>query len=272
MRPLSREARQPEAAEQPTEPVVTPRQRSSGLLDAPPKTTFLLGLFAGIAVTAVAFFLIGTPGSADSNTDVKGAAVANTNTSAQPAAPTDDATKIAKPSSDDHYRGAEPSKAKVVLVEYSDFQCPYCDQLHPTLERIVQENSDTVSWIFREFPLTSIHPQAQSAALAAECAGEQGKFWEYGDKLFDNQSTLGSDLYASLAKDLGLNEKKFSDCLSSAKYQSKITDSMNEADAAGVTGTPATFVMKGTDLTTGQLVSGALPYDSFNSAISALLK
>ena len=248
-------------------------QRKSGLLDAPPKTTFLMGLFAGVAVTAVTMFFIGSPAKSDNTSDVKGAvAKANVNVAEQPVAPTADATKITPPSKDDNYRGVAPEKAKVVLVEYSDFQCPYCSRLEPTLKRIVEENKDTVSWVYRHFPLTSIHPNAQPAALASECAAEQGKFADYADKLYENNTALNDALYTKLAKDLGLNESKFADCVSSKKYESKITAQMNEADAAGVTGTPATFVIKGTDLKTGELVSGALPYETLNPMITSLLK
>jgi protein-disulfide isomerase len=246
-------------------------KRAGGLLDAPPKTTFLLGLFAGIAATAVVFLLVGTPGSA-ADSKVKGTAAANLNTNtAQPSAPAGDATKITQPTKDDHYRGADPAKAKVTLVTYTDFQCPFCDQLHPTLQRIVDENPDTISWVYRDYPLTSIHPQAQSAANAAECASEQDKFWEYADALFAKQAQLADGLYATIASDLGLNEKKFNECYSSKKYQDDITAQSSEGDSAGVTGTPATFVLKGNDLASGQLISGALPYDTFKSVIDGLL-
>ncbi len=272
MRSTARDVRPSEYHDDPEPtppPMPTAQRRAGGLLDAPPKTTFLLGLFAGIAVTAVAFLIIGTPASG-SDAKVKGTAVANTNT-AQPTAPSGDATKIAEPTKDDYYRGAQPEKAKVTLVTYTDFQCPFCDQLHPTLQRLVDENPDEISWVYRNYPLTSIHPQAESAANAAACAGEQGKFWEYGDQLFEKQTQLGDSLYTSLAKDLGLNESKFDDCYSAKKYQDLITEQSSEGDAAGVTGTPATFVLSGNDLTTGQLISGALPYDTFKSVIDGLL-
>lgn len=244
--------------------------RRLGILDAPPKTTFMLGLFAGIAVTAVTFLLIGVPGKTSNTSAVKGAA-ANTNTTAQPAAPTTDFTKMAKPTSQDHYRGAKPEDAKIVLVEYSDFECPYCLTHHPTLKRIIDEYGDQVSWVYRHFPLTSRHPQAEASAAASECAGEQGKFWEYADKLYENQTQLGSDLYTKLAKDLKLNESKFADCVSSGKYRNAVTADLTEGDAVGISGTPATVIMQDNNPTTGQLVSGARPYESFKAAIDQLL-
>ena len=253
-------------------PVTNTPNRRSGILDAPPKTTFTLGLFVGIAVTAVTFLVIGTPGKSSNASEVKGTQVAtNTNPTVQPAEPTADLSKMAQPTVDDLYRGAKPENAEIVLVEYSDFQCPYCLRHHPTMKRIVEEYGDKVSWVYRHFPLTSIHPQAQDSAEAAECANEQGKFWDFADKLYENQTQLGSDLYTKLASDLKLNESKFADCVSSGKYRNAVTADSTEGDTIGVTGTPATVVMKGNDPTTGQLVSGALPYESFKAAIDQLL-
>lgn len=257
-------------ASQTAEPNV--KLNRAGILDAPPKTTFILGLFVGIAVTAITFLLIGTPGKASNSSVVKGTQdVANTNTNVQPTGPTTDLTKMAKPTSDDRYRGAKPEDAQITLVEYSDFQCPYCLRHHPTMQRIIQEYGDKVSWVYRHFPLTSIHPQAQASAEASECANEQGKFWDYADKLFENQTQLGSDLYTKLAKDLKLSESKFNDCVSSGKYRSVVTADSTDGDSVGITGTPATVVMRGDDPATGQLVSGALPYESFKAAIDQML-
>src|SRR5262249_16271947 len=91
-----------------------------------------------------------------------------------------------EPRPDDHVRGA--ASAKVTIIEYSDFQCPFSARLHPSLKRL--GGSSRIRWIYRNFPLSSIHPRAEDAALAAECAGEQGRFWEYADALFDAQGAM----------------------------------------------------------------------------------
>lgn len=244
--------------------------RPAGILDAPPKTTFMLGLFVGVALTALGFIMFGSGGSTATVKGTDTVAVANTNTSAA-AAPTGNPSAISKPTNDDHYLGAEPSKAKVVLVEFSDFQCPYCSNLHPTLQRIVDENPETVSLVYRHFPLTSIHPQALPAANASECAAEQDKFWEFGDKIFATQSSMSDSYYSQIASDIGLNIDKFNDCYQSKKYDDDVQADMSEGELAGVSGTPATFVLQGDDVTTGQLISGALPYASFKSVIDQLL-
>lgn len=248
--------------------------RKQGLLDAPPKTTFVMGLFIGIAVTAVSFLVFGVSGTNTNSNDsaVKGTtAQANDPVPTQPTTPTEDASKISTPTSSDHYRGAKPEEAEVVFVEYSDFECTFCSRIHPTLQRIVEENSNTVSWVYRHFPLTSLHSQAVPAANASECAAEQGKFWEFADELVANQSSLGSDLYSQLASDNGLDASKFANCMADGKYSDVVTQDQTEGEFAGVTGTPATFVLQGNDTSTGQLVSGALPYETFNSLLDQIL-
>lgn len=268
--------------ETPHEPPAASARRP-GLLDAPPKTTFVLGLFVGAAATAIVALLLilprlgNTPGStatAGTNSNVAGA----TDTSGQeapPTQPTEDATKIAKPSSADYYRGVAPDKAKVVLVEYSDYQCPFCSRFHPTMKRVMEDYQGQVSWVYRHFPLSSIHPNAQPAAEAAECVGELGgrdKFWEFTDKLFENQSQLSASYYTELAKQLKIDEKKFNACVSAGKYAQKISASEAEASSAGVNGTPGTFIMKGTDLATGRLIAGAYPIETVKQTIDALLQ
>jgi protein-disulfide isomerase len=165
---------------------------------------------------------------------------------------------------EDHVRG-NLDKAKVVLVEYSDFECPFCGRHHPTMEAISEKYGDDVAWVWRHFPLTNIHPQAIPAAEASECANEQGKFWEMSDELILNQTNLNRDTYDRIAGNLGLNTGDFADCLDSGKYKSLISKQQAGGAAAGVTGTPATFV-------NGSLVSGAVPLAQFESIIDGLLQ
>jgi protein-disulfide isomerase len=118
--------------------------------------------------------------------------------------------------------------------------------------------------VYRDFPLTSIHQYAQKAAEASECADDQGKFWEYHDLLFANQSTLDVDSLKGYAAELDLDTATFNDCLDEGKQSSEVEKDSQDAQAAGVTGTPAFFI-------NGQLVSGAQPFSVFQQVIDQLL-
>ena len=161
-----------------------------------------------------------------------------------------------------YFFGAED--AKVVLTEFSDFQCPACRSLSPVLKNLVDSYSKEVKLYYRHFPIPG-HTEAQKAAEAAEAAGEQGKFWEMHDKIFENQASLGVDNYKKWASDLGLDSEKFNDCLDSGKFADEISKDTADGAAAGVSGTPG-FIIN------GKLVSGAQPFAVFKSAIEAELK
>lgn len=161
----------------------------------------------------------------------------------------------------DHIRGS--LDAKVILVEYSDFECPFCSRHHPNMVKLMEEFGDDVAWVYRHFPL-SFHPEALPAAVASECASEQGKFWEYADALFENQDSLDEDYYPELAKTLGLNVTNFQTCLDSGKYDDLIDTQTSAGAAAGVNGTPATFV-------NGELISGAVPYATLQGIVEDAL-
>ena len=162
----------------------------------------------------------------------------------------------------DHVRGNKD--AKVTLVEFSDFECPYCFKFEDTVSQILKNYPDKVRLVYKYFPLTSIHKNSQKAAEAAECANDQNKFWEYHDALFAKQAqNLSVDLFKSMAGELGLNQDQFNSCLDSDKYLSRVQDNVKEGQADGVTGTPATFV-------NGKLLSGAQPIDAFKQMIDAI--
>lgn len=161
----------------------------------------------------------------------------------------------------DHVRGS--LDAKIIMVEYSEFQCPYCSRHTPTMDQIFEEYDGEVAWVYRHFPL-SFHDEAMPSAVASECAGEQDKFWEYHDELFDNASDLGDDLYQEIAKNVGLNINDFNACLDDNNYETQIKAEAAAGAAAGVSGTPGTFV-------NGELVKGAVPYDSFKSIVEQAL-
>jgi predicted DsbA family dithiol-disulfide isomerase len=143
----------------------------------------------------------------------------------------------------DHIRG--DSNASVTIVEYADFQCPYCQQMHASLQTSVQEGR--IRWVYRHFPLTSIHPLAFKEAEAAECAGAQGKFWEYADALFAAQARLGSSRaldreLASLAEGINADPAALKECLDSAQFTQIVKNQMREAEALQISGTPTIFI------------------------------
>lgn len=164
--------------------------------------------------------------------------------------------------------------APVTLIEFSDFQCPFCRKFYKeTLPQIKKEYIATgkVKLVYRDFPL-SFHPGATPAAEGAECAKEQGKFWEMHDAIFDEQEKQGSGTIQFTADDvkkwaakIGLNTSKFNQCLDSGKYKQEVEKDTADGSAAGVNGTPATFI-------NGRLVSGAQPFGAFKAIIDEELK
>jgi protein-disulfide isomerase len=153
--------------------------------------------------------------------------------------------------------------AKVALVEYSDFQCPFCERALPAIKQILADYGDKVSLEYKHFPL-SFHPFAQKAAEASECAAEQGKFWEFHDYAFAHQDTLSLEALKQWGRELKLNTSAYDSCLDSGKYAAKVTTDYQAGVALGVQGTPATFV-------NGVLVSGAQPYSVFKQAVDQAL-
>lgn len=245
------------------------KPKEQGFLDGPPKTMFAFGVACGIAVAALVFvFSGGTAGSGSlAAEDNARPAAAAPSAAAPAAAPSGGAASAMPEVTDEDWVRGDLDKAKVVMVEYSDYECPFCSRHHPTLQTILDEFGDDVAWVYRHFPLTSIHPNATPAAVAAECAGELGgndAFWEMTDGLFENISNLGPATYDRLAADIGLNAGEFSECLDSGKYESKVAEHQRGGAAAGVTGTPGTFI-------NGQLVPGAVPVDQVRSIVQGLL-
>jgi protein-disulfide isomerase len=150
-------------------------------------------------------------------------------------------------------------KAPVMIVEFSDYQCPYCHQVEPTVKELLAKYGDKVSLSYRDFPLTSIHSQALIAAKASRCGLEQGKFWEYHDQLF-TASKLEKDDLIEYARNLKLDDKQFSSCLASEKYKADIDKDLQEGRKAGVSGTPGFFI-------NGVALSGAQGQDAFARVI-----
>lgn len=164
------------------------------------------------------------------------------------------------------------ANAVVTIVEFSDFECPFCGRFYSqTLPSIEQNYVDTgkANFYYMHFPLGG-HPQAQSAAEASECAAEQGKFWEMHDILFENQASLRDSMYSVWAGEIGLNVGEFESCMASGKYASKIAGELQYGEQLGVTGTPAFFIGNVED---GFVrVEGAQPYSIFEQVIEEALK
>ncbi|MHB8418985.1 MAG: DsbA family protein [Myxococcales bacterium] len=149
--------------------------------------------------------------------------------------------------------------AKVTIVEFSDFQCPYCRRQEDALHRILTDYRGKVRLVFRDFPLDG-HPDAAKAAQAGACADEQGKFWPMHDKLFENQDALSVANLKSYARELGLDGGKFDACLDGDRTLPRIQQSLSEGEKAGVDGTPALFV-------NGRMLSGATSYEDLRAAV-----
>lgn len=163
---------------------------------------------------------------------------------------------------DDPVKG--PNSAKVTIIEFSDFQCPFCGRAQATLNQIQDTYGDDVKFVFRDFPL-GFHENAQKSAEAAECAHEQGKFWEYHDLLFENQEALAVTDLKGYAAELDLDTKQFNECLDSGKYEEEVKSDMDDGIAAGVKGTPAFFI-------NGRSIVGAQPFANFKKVIDEELE
>lgn len=158
---------------------------------------------------------------------------------------------------DDFIRG-NPD-ARIVMVEYSDLECPYCKSFHPMAKEVFDANNGQVAWIYRHFPLTSIHPVAQKAAEAAECVGKLGgndSFWAFVDAVYDNMPGVTEDDLATIAQTVGVDSNAVASCISSDEMANNVQQDITSGNAAGTRGTPNTIVI---DTQTGEtyVVSGA---------------
>ncbi|MEE2662736.1 MAG: thioredoxin domain-containing protein [Myxococcota bacterium] len=154
--------------------------------------------------------------------------------------------------------------APVTIVEFSDYQCPFCSRAEPTVKQVLAKYPDSVRLVYRHFPLDAIHPQARPAAIAAVCAAQQDHFWEFHDRLFASQSDLSADTLAGFADELELDRAAFEECLTSDAAAMSVEKDLVAGQAAGTTGTPAFFV-------NGIMLSGARPLDDFVELIEAEL-
>ena len=156
------------------------------------------------------------------------------------------------------FKGSE--KAPVTIVKFEDFQCPFCKQVQPTFDELLSRYNGKVRLVHKDLPLASLHPQAHQAAEAARCAYEQGKFWEYHDRLYANSPKASADDLKSYAKEVGLNVDSFDRCFASGRYKGVVQQSLNEGVKLGLTGTPTFFI-------NGREISGNQPMEAFVAII-----
>ena len=153
-----------------------------------------------------------------------------------------------------------PAEATVTIVEFSDFECPFCRRALPAFEQIKAEYGDQIRLVFRQFPLNNIHPRAQKAAEASLCAMDQGEFWTMHDLLFLEPVELESASLKAKAATLGIDTITFNACLDSSKYADRVADDIKDGIAAGVTGTPTLFI-------NGRAVTGAQAFEVYQEII-----
>lgn len=159
-------------------------------------------------------------------------------------------------------RGA--SDAPIVMVEYTDYQCPFCNRVQPTIDALMERYEGKVLHVFKNLPLPN-HPQAQLAGEAALCANDQGKFWEFHDWLFENQRTMNRDTMVAAAGELGIDGEAFTACIDAGVHKARVVSDMNEARSFGITGTPGFLV-------NGRVISGAQPVSAFEAVFDEELE
>ena len=159
-----------------------------------------------------------------------------------------------------------PDDAAITIVEFGDFQCPFCREAFPIVRELMTAYAGKVRFIYRDFPVSSLHPDAELAAVAGECVAEQNtaQFWSFHDQLFINQEDLSRTALIDYAGRVGTDVEKFTSCLDELRYADEVVRDYSDGIAAGVTGTPTFFI-------NGQRVPGVIPLDIFRSAIDQLI-
>jgi protein-disulfide isomerase len=186
--------------------------------------------------------------------------------------PEDKLGEVDKPDFDnDHVLGDK--SAKFALIEYSDYQCPFCQAFHPTAQKALDEYGGKLVWVFRHFPLEQIHPQAKPTAIASECvaklAGNEA-FWKFSDKMFVNSNSLTDKLRKDTAIELGVNGAQFDSCLTDKATEALVKKDLDSGAKAGIRGTPGNVLM---NLETGEVQSlpGAVPFETLKAAIDGMM-
>ena len=165
--------------------------------------------------------------------------------------------------SNDHIQGDE--HAPIILVEYGDYECPHCGHAYPIVQRVQEHFGDRLAFVFRNFPLNQIHPNAEPAAEAAEFSGAHGRFLEMHDGIFENQDALGMPLLLELAQTVGLSAKELETALRSEEYASRVKSDFIGGARSGVNGTPTFFI-------NGERHNGSFEFEDLVAAIEARLE
>ncbi len=270
--------------EEKTENKEVPNTQEKPTLNQPNKKSAPTGMIVAlVAIVGIAAFFAGSYFSNLDSDVVTKSELADAiskleskigNTQQAPSQP----TQPVKISMDDDPIRGDPN-APITIIEFSDFQCPFCARFHvQTLPLIMKEYIDEgkVNLVYRDFPIQSIHPNALPAAVAAECANEQGKYWEYHDMLFENQngwnrldSNTAISTFSQYATDVGLEQQQFDSCLGTGKYLEEVQADLSDGRDYDITGTPGFFI--GNDEIGFVKLNGAQPFDSFKKIIDAQL-
>ena len=241
-----------------------------------PKSAFRLGMLSSLVVVfVIGFFVLLGMFIKKDDTSIAGSGsrnnIAAKNTQ-QEAIQGDSGIAVQPVSDDDWVKGNK--NAPISIIEFSDTECPFCKRFHATMQQVVDEYDDQVNWIYRHFPLTSLHSKATREAEATECAGELGGndgFWAYIDRLFEitpSNDGLADSQLPEIAEYVGLDVDKFQKCLDSGKYTAKVKDQANQAQAAGGRGTPHSIIV-----VDGQTIpiQGAQPFTQVQQMLDSLL-
>lgn len=223
------------------------------------KKLFILGIIAVIAVAFAAAMLLNKDNqSVVTKPQGEEEGIKNDNADAVKKGTADKPAAVRPVDDTDHILGSAAAPVKMII--YSDFECPFCANFTDTVRQAKEEFGDKAAIVFRHFPLER-HRYAVSAAIASECAAEQGKFWEMHDKIFaaNKAGGLGVEQFKKDAVELGLDSARFNQCLDSEKYKDKIQGQLLEGKNAGVTGTPTSFI-------NGEIIIGAYPMDDFTGS------
>ena len=273
-----------EKAEEKTENEDVPNLQEKPTLDIPNKKSTPTGMIVAlVVVVAIASFFAGSYFSNLDSDVVTNSELADAISKLESKigntqkAPSQSPQPVRISLDNDPIRG-DPN-APITIVEFSDFQCPFCARFHvQTLPLIIEEyiEEGKVNLVYRDFPIQSIHPNALPAAVAAECANEQGRYWEYHDMLFEKQngwnrldSNTAISTFSQYATDVGLEQQQFDSCLGSGKYLEEVQGDLSDGRDYGISGTPGFFI--GNDEIGFVKLSGAQPFDSFKKIIDAQL-
>ena len=241
-----------------------------------PKISFVLGLVTGLAIFGlVAFGVVMIRGGESNGGDTAGTQPTPSGDPTEPAVPDGQPQDVtmAAVTEKDHLRG--PLDAPVKIGEYSDFECPFCKRFHETMKQLKTDYGDKVTWVYRHFPLLSLHTQALKEAEAAECVADLGgndAFWKFTDKIYEvSPGNDGLDLKTvpDLAASVGVDKAKFQECWDSGKYTEGVKAQYQDAITAGAQGTPFNVII-GPDGKTTPL-AGAYPIESFKQIIDPML-